>query len=82
MKDSHVIVGVHLVDREKLSRQVQDIFSRYGAHIRTRLGLHDDVCSANGLILLEMCDTPETNSMMAELGAIEGVDIAKMVFDH
>lgn len=80
--DKHIVVGMHIVDREQHAPQVQQIFTKYGAQIRTRLGLHDDVCPANGLILLEMSDTTETFEMIAAVEAIEGVDIARMVFEH
>ncbi|MBN2686113.1 MAG: hypothetical protein JXR40_12590 [Pontiellaceae bacterium] len=80
--DKHIIVGVHIADREKHASQVQQIFTKYGAQIRTRLGLHDDVCSANGLILLEMADAPESSDMISAVQAIDGVDIEQMVFNH
>ena len=80
--DKHVIVGVHIVDREMNATEVQKVFTKYGAQIRTRLGLHDDVCPANGLILLEMADTPETTKLVSEVSAIEGVDVGQMVFAH
>ena len=80
--DKHIIVGVHIVDREKHAPQVQQIFTQYGAQIRTRLGLHDDVCSSNGLILLEMADTPENCEMIAAVEAVDGVDVGQMVFEH
>lgn len=80
--DKHIIVGVHIVDREKHAPRVQQIFTQYGAQIRTRLGLHDDVCASNGLILLEMADTAESCEMIAAVEAIEGVDVGQMVFEH
>ncbi len=80
--DKHIIVGVHIVDREAHAPVVQEIFTRFGAHIRTRLGLHDDVCPSNGLILLEMADTPETCQMIDAVDAINGVDVKQMVFRH
>ncbi len=80
--DKHIIVGVHIVDRERHAPIVQEIFTQFGAQIRTRLGLHDDVCPTNGLILLEMADTPESCEMIAAVESIEGVDVAQMVFEH
>lgn len=80
--DKHIIVGVHIVDREAHAPVVQEIFTRFGAQIRTRLGLHDDVCPSNGLILLEMADTPETCQMIDAVDAINGVDVKQMVFRH
>jgi len=80
--ENHIIVGVHIIDRERHAERVQQVFTQYGAQIRTRLGLHDDVCPANGLILLEMMDSPETYEMIRTVGDIEGVDIGQMVFEH
>jgi len=80
--DKHIIVGVHIVNRQAHAEPVQHVFTKYGAQIRTRLGLHDEVCPANGLILLEMHDTPETCQMIEEVSAIDGVDVQTMVFEH
>ncbi|WP_372807384.1 hypothetical protein [Pontiella sp.] len=80
--DKHIIVGVHIVDREAHAVNVQEVFTRYGAQIKTRLGMHDDICSSNGLILLEMADTEETCRMIEALEAIDGVDCQTMVFGH
>jgi len=80
--NKHIIVGVHIVDREAHAPKVQEILTKYGMVIKTRLGLHDDVCPANGLILLEMADTQETRAAIEEIGAIAGVDCQTMMFDH
>lgn len=80
--DKHIIVGVHIVDREAHAEKVQHVFTQFGDQIRTRLGLHDEVCPSNGLILLEMADTPETCRMIEAVGAIEGVDCKTMMFEH
>ena len=80
--DKHIIVGVHIVDREAHAPKVQEIFTKYGAQIKTRLGLHDDVCTTNGLILLEMADTPETCKMIEDIAATIGVDCKTMMFEH
>ena len=80
--EKHIIVGVHIVDRERHAPLVQQIFTQYGAQIRTRLGLHDDVCPANGLILLEMADTAASCEMIAAVDAIEGVEVGQMIFEH
>ncbi|RLA17545.1 MAG: hypothetical protein DRQ56_09055 [Gammaproteobacteria bacterium] len=80
--DKHIIVGVHIVDREAHAPKVQEVFTKYGAQINTRLGLHDSVCASNGLILLEMADTPETCRLIEEIGSFEGVDCQTMMFEH
>ena len=80
--DKHIIVGVHIVDREAHAPKVQEVFTKYGAQITTRLGLHDSINSSNGLILLEMADTTETCRMIEEVGSIVGVDCQTMMFEH
>ncbi len=80
--DKHVIVGVHIVDRETHAPAVQQIFTKYGAQINTRLGLHDSINAANGLILLELIDTPETCQMIEALEAMQGIDCKTLVFEH
>ena len=80
--DKHIIVGVHIAQREVHAVVVQQVFTEYGKQIGTRLGLHDTVCASNGLVLLEMLDTPETCKMIDALSAIEGVDVQTMVFAH
>ncbi len=80
--DKHIIVGVHIVDREAHAPKVQEVFTKYGAQINTRLGLHDTINSSNGLILLEMADTPETCRMIEQIEAMDDVDCQTMVFEH
>ncbi|MDH3981940.1 MAG: hypothetical protein OES84_03460 [Kiritimatiellaceae bacterium] len=80
--DKHIIVGVHIVDREAHAVKVQAVFTQYGAQIKTRLGMHDDICSSNGLILLEMADTAEASQMIEAVEAIDGVDCKTMIFAH
>jgi len=80
--DKHIIVGVHIVDREAHAVEVQRVFTQYGSQIKTRLGLHDDICPTNGLILLEMTDSPETVEMISALSTMGGVDVEQMEFAH
>lgn len=83
--DKHIIVGVHVVDRNVHAVTVQRLFTEYGCQIKTRIGLHDvhdDYCSPNGLILLEMIDMPETYEMIKQLQALEGVDLQTIEFEH
>ena len=84
--ERHIIVGVHITDRTKHVGQVQALFTEYGCYIKTRLGLHEasqQVCSPNGLILLELIDNAAVvDEFSGRLSALEGVDVQKMVFDH
>ena len=84
--DKHILVGVHITERAKHAGDVQGVFTKYGCSIRTRLGLHEaeqNVCSTNGLILLEMTDDDATVAeMVAELKALDGIEVQQMIFDH
>ena len=86
MADKHIVYGIHVTDRVHNAGGVQKILSEYGCNIRTRIGLHEasnNVCSPNGLILLEMAgDEAVCAQMAAKVAAIPGIDVQKMVFDH
>lgn len=68
--------------RKDSAETVQKILSGWGCHIKTRLGLHDDVlenCSESGLIFLELKGDPEKlDEMERKLNLLKGVD-AKQV---
>ncbi len=85
-RQKHVILGVHITDRAQHVPSVQDLFTEYGCYIKTRLGLHetsDTFCSPNGLILLEMAGPDGViDELMTKLGALQGVDVQRMVFEH
>lgn len=82
----HVILGVHITDRVKRAERVQQVLTRHGGRIKTRLGLHDaDEAhgSPNGLILLEVVGAAgEIAALETALKAVAGVDAKKMVFRH
>jgi hypothetical protein len=84
--DKHIIFGVHITNRATRAGEVQDIFTEYGCQIRTRLGLHEaseNVCSPNGLILLEMVGEEKLCHEMADkLNSMEGIEVQKMIFEH
>jgi len=83
--DDHVILGVHLTDRVKEAQAVQKVLTAQGAHIKTRLGLHEvsTGSGAAGLILLEITGgSAIAKSVAEELRAIAGVDVKDMVFSH
>jgi hypothetical protein len=84
MKKEIWILGIYISDRMKESQKVQNILTKYGCSIKTRLGLHevkDDYCSTSGIILLELLgDLSECIKLENELLKIENVDVKKMVF--
>ena len=87
MKDAkHIIVGIHITNRMKKAKAVQKVLTKYGCHIKTRLGLHEvkgRACESNGIILLEVvgCENGDCK-LIEKLAAIKGVDVKEMVFTH
>jgi hypothetical protein len=78
------ILGIMVLEKEKLALQLQKIFTKYGCSIKTRLGLNEldipEVGSA-GLIILElMGDEEECQRLENELQVLEGVTLRKMTF--
>ncbi len=86
MKDSHVIIGIHLTDRVNNATELQKVLSRFGCSIKTRLGLHeasDTECSPEGIILLEFTgDEKEKDDLIKSLEGISGVETQTICFDH
>jgi hypothetical protein len=83
MKEVRVL-GVMINDPSKGADRIQNILTKYGCTIRTRLGIHDidqEYASETGLMLLELVgDMQECLRLENELLALEGVDVQKMVF--
>jgi len=79
-----VILGIHIQERSKNALAVQNLLTRFGCSIKTRLGLHEVVngyCSNSGIILLELCgDKQEMQNLENELRQLKDIDIQKMVF--
>lgn len=84
MSNETRILGVFITDRQKEAGKVQDVLTKYGCFIKTRLGLHEvtnEVCSTSGLLLLELTgDVSEMDKLEKELVAIEGSQTQKMIF--
>jgi hypothetical protein len=71
-------VVVILIDqRSKSAVKVQEILTKYGCYIKTRLGIHDvlpDECSDEGLVILHMCCSEEVLSQLEDdLNSIDKV---------
>lgn len=86
MREKHILFGIHVTDRVHRAGAVQEVLTKYGCSIKTRIGLHDTddrKCSSSGVILLEMFGDEATCHEMADtLAEIEGVEVQKMIFEH
>ncbi|MGD9578502.1 MAG: hypothetical protein AB7Y74_09640 [Syntrophorhabdus sp.] len=81
-----IILGVQVTNRIKNALEVQEILTKFGCNIKTRLGLHevtDAVCSTIGLLILEMYgDIKQIKEMENQLKAVHGIVVKKMVFEE
>ena len=82
----HLICGIHITKRLQHAVKVQEVLTEFGKYIKTRLGLHEPGAkggAANGLLLIEYVGTNASfNKFIKKLGAIKGVEVQQMVFDH
>jgi hypothetical protein len=82
----HRIVGIHITDRAAAAGRVQEILSKYGGNIRTRLGLHDvhdDMASPSALILIEAVGShQQIDALSDELRRLPGIQVQSMFFSH
>jgi len=77
------ILGVLITDRQKEAGKVQEVLTKFGCSIKTRLGLHEvsDMCSASGLIIIELTGTiAEMEKLEKELKTIGGIQTQRMIF--
>ncbi|MDA3885111.1 MAG: hypothetical protein PF638_05895 [Candidatus Delongbacteria bacterium] len=75
-----MIILILIGKRHASAVSVQEILTKYGCSIKTRLGIHDgvlDQCSEVGLIMIEFVGEGK-NDIIEELAAIEQVT-AKLV---
>ena len=78
------ILGVQVTQRLKNASEVQDVLSRYGCSVKTRLGIHEfeehDKDSL-GLLILELTgDIEEADGLEKNLEEIEGLVVRRMDF--
>lgn len=72
----HNIMAVLINHRSKKAPEVQNVLTKHGCAIKMRLGLHetDNVCSEEGLVLLQLAgDENENKALESELNALEGI---------
>ena len=73
------IIVISVEKRQEISAKVQEVLTKFGCIIQTRLGLHNsskDSCSSNGLIILECIDNKEEiEKLNNSLLKIEGIKV-------
>ena len=79
------IIGVLLSNRTVTSPCFQEVISKHGCNIKTRIGLHTVVegkCSTDGVILLEAIGSDEeVESLKRGIEAIPDAQVQDMVFN-
>jgi hypothetical protein len=83
---NHVIVGIHVKNRVRNAAGVQEVLTKFGKNIKTRIGLHDihaNGTASNGLIIIELIGSDRELDRFAEtIENIKGVEVQAMVFEH
>jgi hypothetical protein len=71
------IMIIKIGERRKKSPEVQEVLSKFGCSIKTRLGLHEagDVCSEEGVLVLQL--TGDKNEMIALEKALNDMESVK-----
>ena len=79
------ILGIYVTERSKDAIEIQNLFTKFGCSIKTRLGLHeviDNNCSSSGLVILELTGLVEEMDLFeSELKKINSVQVQKMTFN-
>jgi len=77
MMSCYYIVGVRLDNRVNNAVKLQEVLTKNGCKIKTRLGLHevsDNACANDGIIVLQPYGSKEdVESLVKELNSVEGV---------
>jgi len=79
------ILGIKLENRTETAVELQDILTKYGCGIRSRIGLHDNEAGEiddHGIVLLELTgDLNEQQNLENALKNLEGIQLQKMAFE-
>lgn len=79
------IMGIQVGHRESEALKVQELLTKNGCIIKTRLGLHESSetsCSTSGLIILEFLPDKdaEITALEKDLAALGSIVVRKMAF--
>lgn len=75
------IIGVKLTNRLEISNEFQNILSKFGCAIKTRIGLHStcsNVCANWGTVLLEIIDESQVSELKRDLSRLDGARVESM----
>lgn len=80
------ILGVSIDLRSEAAQNVQNILTKHGCIIKTRIGLHqqkENKCAEKGIVILELTDDCGENckKLESDLSAIKNVLVREMEFD-
>ncbi len=79
-----IIMGIQIGDREAEASKVQELLTKHGCIIKTRLGLHEagNLCSSKGLVILEFIagKDEEVEALKKELKVFEDIKVDMMTF--
>lgn len=85
MTDCSTIMAIIQDNRMETAVKVQDVLTKYGCHIRVRLGLNHVTgreCTNDGIILLQLCgDDVPISQIEHELKVIPDVRVKYMILD-
>ena len=74
---AHKLLIVKIGGRSNQATKVQEVLTKHGCSIRTRLGLHEtspNYCAEDGLVILELSDNSEDiQALKDDLGKLPGV---------
>lgn len=81
---NYKIVGIAIKDRIKEAGKTQEVLSKYGCLIRSRLGFHEVseyTCSRVGFIILQVIDdNGQFPHFVKDLNEIGGIEVQQMNF--
>lgn len=73
----YYIIGIRVDNRIDNAVKLQEILTKNGCKIKTRLGLHEvsnDACANDGIIVLQPYgDKDDVEALVKELNSLEGI---------
>ncbi len=71
------LIGIKMDNRVSNAQRLQEVLTKNGCKIKTRLGMHDiseDECANFGIIMLQPCgEKAEVEQLVQDLSKLEGV---------